>query len=320
MMQALRFEQGKLRVGRVDQPAAVGECLVRVVRSGICNTDLEIVRGYAGFSGTIGHEFAGVVESAPADEDLIGRRVVGEINVGCGVCELCRTGDERHCPQRTVLGIKDRDGAHAEFLTLPARNLFEIPENVTDDEAVFVEPLAAAYGITEQVDVQPGTRVAVIGDGKLGILCVRSLLNFSRNVVLIGKHPEKLKLGERSGAESVLAADAGKRERYFDVVVEASGSKSGFATALDIVKPRGKIVLKSTFHGTPKWEASRVVVDEISVIGSRCGRFAPALELLASRKVEVSDLVSEVFRLEDGVRAVETAGASGVLKVLLNNG
>jgi threonine dehydrogenase-like Zn-dependent dehydrogenase len=160
----------------------------------------------------------------------------------------------------------------------------------------------------------------VIGDGKLGILCARSLLNFSRNVVLIGKHPEKLKLGERSGAESVLAANAGKRERYFDVVVEASGSKSGFATALDIVKPRGKIVLKSTFHGTPNWEASRVVVDEISVIGSRCGRFAPALELLASRKVEVSDLVSEVFRLEDGVRAVETAGASGVLKVLLNNG
>ena len=318
-MNALRFDGKKVAVKQEPEPARTGESLVRVVRSGICNTDLEIVKGYAGFKGTIGHEFTGVVESSPDRPDLIGRRVVGEINVGCGVCELCSTGDERHCPTRTVLGIKDRDGAHAEFLTLPSRNLFEIPENVSDDEAVFAEPLAAAFGITEQVPITPGTKVAVIGDGKLGILCVRSLSGSSRNVVMIGKHPEKLKLGAKSGAETILRSDAVKMARHFDVVIEASGSESGFATAVDIVRPRGKIVLKSTFHGTPKWEAWRVVVDEITIVGSRCGRFGPALELLSERKVDVSDLISEQFDLADGVRALEAAASKGVMKVLLNN-
>ena len=317
-MKALRFDGKTLKIEERQTPNVPDECLVRVVRSGICNTDIEIVSGYAGFTGTIGHEFAGVVEASTERPDLVGRRVVGEINAGCGACSVCRTGDERHCPQRTVLGIKGRDGAHAEFLTLPARNLFEIPANVTDDEAVFVEPLAAAFGISEQVNIDAESKVAVIGDGKLGLLCIRSLASLSNNLFLIGKHPEKLKLGKSSGAETILSADAEKLARYFDIVVEASGSESGFASAVDLVRPRGKIVLKSTFHGRPSWEAWRVVVDEITIVGSRCGRFAPALELLSKRNVDVSDLITERFGLSDGVAAVAAAGRSGVMKVILN--
>src|SRR6476620_4651606 len=209
-MKALRVNNGRAAVEDVSRPDTDGECLVRVELSGICNTDLEIVRGYAGFTGTIGHEFVGVVESSPEAPELNGRRVVGEINVGCGICEVCRTRDERHCPTRTVLGIKGRDGAHAEMLSLPAKNLLPVPETVSDDEAVFAEPLAAAIGITEQVSIEPTTRVAVIGDGKLGLLCARTLSISTSNVVLIGRHPEKLKLGENSGADTVLAADAAK--------------------------------------------------------------------------------------------------------------
>ena len=319
-MKALRFNDNGLHLADVAKPASNGEALIRVTKSGICNTDLEIVRGYAGFHGTIGHEFVGVVEESPESPEFTGKRVVGEINVGCGKCELCQKGDPRHCAARTVLGIHGRDGAHAEFLTLPVRNLVEIPENIPDNAAVFTEPLAAAYGITEQVDIVPETRVAVIGDGKLGILCALCLALKTRNLVLIGKHTDKLELARASGRdiESVLLQDAAKLGRTFDVVVEASGSESGFATALDLVRPKGKIVLKSTFHGTPMWEAWRVVVDEITVVGSRCGRFAPAVELLSAGKIRLDDLVSEEFPLSEGVKAIETAGKRGVLKVLLN--
>ena len=319
MMNALRFDGTTLAVEQQQIPEDADECVIRVVRSGICNTDLEIVSGYAGFTGTIGHEFSGIVDSSPGRPELVGRRVVGEINVGCGNCKVCSTGDERHCPNRTVLGIKGRDGAHAEYLTLPARNLSEIPANVSDDEAVFAEPLAAAYGITEQVTIDNDSKVAVIGDGKLGILCIRSFSGLPGELVLIGKHAEKLELGKKSGAEGVHYSDTAKLAGRFDVVVEVSGSESGFAAAVDMVRPRGKIVLKSTFHGRPSWEAWRVVVDEITIVGSRCGRFGPALELLASGKVEVKDLISEHFDLSDGVKAIETAGRGGVMKVLLNN-
>lgn len=316
-MRALRVKNTELTLADIPRPESDTESLVRVVRSGICNTDLEIVRGYAGFCGTIGHEFVGIVEAAGDRPDLIGKRVVGEINVGCGVCKLCVGGDPRHCPERTVLGIHDRDGCHAEFLTLPAGNLIEVPDNVSDNEAVFVEPLAAAYGITEQVEITSDTRVAVIGDGKLGILCAMSLGLKSNNVTLIGRHRSKLAIVESVNIEGILAGDAGKLWRKFDVVVEASGSESGFETALDLVKPRGKIVLKSTFHGTPTWQASRVVVDEITVVGSRCGRFAPALELLAGNKIRVDNLISEQIKLADGVSAIDRASQKGVLKVLL---
>ncbi len=326
-MKALRFENNKLSLADVAQPTVEGaenEALVRVTMSGICNTDLEIVRGYAGFSGTIGHEFVGVVERADDAPHLVGKRVVGEINAGCGKCVLCSAkgaGDPRHCPTRTVLGIVGRDGAHAEFLTLPSRNLLEVPDGVTDEQAVFTEPLAAAFGITEQLqpapEHEPQYKVAVIGDGKLGILCAQALALGNPNVTLIGKHKEKLKLAQDRGIESLLLPEAEKIKRGFDVVVEASGSESGFALALDLLKTRGKLVLKSTFHGETKWPAWRVVVDEITIIGSRCGRFAPALELLRSGQVNVESLISEEFSLSSGLAAMNRAAEKDVMKVLL---
>lgn len=319
MMKALRFIDNKLELAEISKPLKKDEALVRVLKSGICNTDLEIVRGYAGFQGTIGHEFVGVVEQSTDAPELVGSRVVGEINAGCGVCELCKAGDARHCPRRTVLGIINRDGCHAEFLTLPSRNLLKVPAEISDEEAVFAEPLAAAYGITEQIDVFPETRVAVIGDGKLGTLCALSLALESKSVFIIGKHREKIALAEKYGVEGVLLADAPKLRKTFDVVVEASGSETGFGLALDLVKPRGKLVLKSTFQGTPAWEAWRVVVEEITIVGSRCGRFAPALDLLQNKKLDVRGLISDEFALADGVRAIARAGEKGVMKVLLSN-
>jgi len=317
-MKALRFTGTELVIAEVPEPTNETEALVGVTRSGICNTDLEIVRGYAGFEGTLGHEFVGIVERASDRPEIVGKRVVGEINAGCGECEKCIAGDSRHCPSRTVLGIVGRDGAHAEFLQLPSRNLIEVPDNVTDEQAVFAEPLAAAYGITEQVDVFPETKVAVIGDGKLGLLCSMSLALQSKEVTLIGKHASKLAIAQKSGVEGILL-DNLKPTHFsrFDVVVEASGSESGFATALDLVRPRGKIVLKSTFHGTPVWAASRVVVNEITIVGSRCGRMAPALDLLRNGAVNVEDLISEQFPLSKGVAAMGKAAEKDALKVIL---
>lgn len=319
-MKALRVENSELKLAEIEKPPADGEALIRVVKSGICNTDLEIVRGYAGFAGTIGHEFVGVVEEAPEDSlSLLGKRVVGEINAGCGSCRLCRAGDARHCANRSVLGINGRDGCHAEFLRLPSGNLLVVPDGVSDEQAVFAEPLAAAFGITEQIEIQPETKIAVIGDGKLGILCAWSLALKSDNLKLIGKHRNKLDTAETNGElESVLLRDAKKLAKHFDIVVEASGSESGFETALDLVKPRGKIVLKSTFSGKPVWEAWRVVVDEITIVGSRCGIFSPALDLLEQNRVRVEKLVTDEFPLSKGIEAFEKAGQKGVMKILLS--
>lgn len=312
-MKALQFINNQLSLADVSHPSVENEALVRVTMSGICNTDLEIVRGYAGFQGTIGHEFVGIVEDS-ADKNWIGKRVVGEINVGCGVCELCKIGDSRHCPTRTVLGIHGRDGCHAEILTLPTRNLLEVPENISDEAATFTEPLAAAFGITEQVVIDEKTRVAVIGDGKLGILCASALALKSNNVVLIGKHKDKL--AKAKNVEGVLL-DEEEKLSQFDVVVEASGSETGFATALNLTKPRGKLVLKSTFNGKTALEMWQVVVDEISIVGSRCGRFAPALEILKNKQIDVESLISEEFSLAKGIEAIEKASTKGVMKVLL---
>ncbi|MEQ1643471.1 MAG: alcohol dehydrogenase catalytic domain-containing protein [Pyrinomonadaceae bacterium] len=316
-MRALRFINGTLEVADVAIPDRANEALVRVVRSGICNTDIEIARGYAGFQGTIGHEFVGIVEMADDVPELVGKRVVGEINAGCGTCEKCAAGDPRHCPTRTVLGIVGRDGAHAEYLQLPSRNLLVVTDSMSDEQAVFAEPLAAAFGITEQVDINDQTKIAVIGDGKLGLLCAMSLAQRSPSLVLIGKH--RSKMAAASDVESVLLGEVSQAmSQHFDVVVEASGSESGFATALDLVRPRGKIVLKSTFHGTPTWAASRVVVDEITIVGSRCGRFAPALELLAGGAVDVSGLIQDTRPLSQGVAAMHDAAQKGSLKILLD--
>ncbi|MCA1555635.1 MAG: alcohol dehydrogenase catalytic domain-containing protein [Acidobacteria bacterium] len=319
-MKALRYENGRLGLAEVDEPRAkAGEAVVRVTLAGICNTDLEIVRGYAGFAGTLGHEFVGVVESAP-NESLVGRRVVGEINAGCGRCGLCAGGDARHCPERTVLGIAGRDGAFAELLRLPIMNLLSVPEEIEDARAVFAEPLGAACGIMERVLVTRDTRVAVIGDGKLGLLCAQAIkAQAGASVTLIGRHENKLNIARGRSIETVLVEELpqdSSREK-FDVVVEASGASNGFALAVALTRPRGSLVLKSTFHGATEIDAARIVVDEISIVGSRCGRFAPALELLARNAVDVSSLVTDEFALADGVRAMARARESGVLKVLL---
>jgi alcohol dehydrogenase len=318
-MKALRFDEEGLRVAEVAAPSRAGEALVRVTLAGVCNTDLEIARGYAGFRGTLGHEFVGVVESAPGAPELVGRRVVGEINAGCGACELCTTGDSRHCPERTVLGIVGRDGAFAEFLQLPAANLLPVPDEVTDERAVFTEPLAAACGITERVSVAASSRVAVIGDGKLGLLCAQALKVLTHaSVTLVGRHPSKLDIARRRGVETITTGELPSSfARAFDVTVEASGSPGGFETALKLLRPRGTLVLKSTFHGTTELNAAPVVVDEISIVGSRCGRFAPALELLSRGAVETDALIHEEFPLSEGARALERAAAPGVLKVLI---
>ena len=321
-MKALRYENQKLSVSEVSQPHVDGEAIVRVTMSGICNTDLEIARGYAGFEGTIGHEFVGVIEELPTPSLTVGllsrgQRVVGEINAGCGHCDLCRAGDPRHCAKRTVLGIVGRDGAHAEFLKLPLVNLLPVPDEISDERAVFTEPLAAACGILERASINEDTRVAVIGDGKLGLLCAQVVATTGASVVLVGKHRDKLAIASRCGIETMTADKARSRLKEFDVVVEASGSATGFALALDLLHPRGVLVLKSTFHGATEMDAARIVVDEISVIGSRCGRFEPALELLRTNAIDVENLISEELALAHGVRAMERASEPGVLKVLL---
>ncbi|HMF57795.1 MAG TPA: alcohol dehydrogenase catalytic domain-containing protein [Pyrinomonadaceae bacterium] len=316
-MLALRYENNELAVREVERPCAGEEALVRVLLSGICNTDVEIVRGYAGFEGTIGHEFVGVVEEAPEASHLKGKRVVGEINAGCGRCELCMKGDARHCAGRTVLGIVGRDGAHAEMLRLPVVNLLPVPDEIPDERAVFTEPLAAAWGITERVELTTETRVAVIGDGKLGLLCAQALRLTGAPVTLVGKHEEKMRVAARRGVETEKVEEAERRARKFDVVVEASGAESGFALALELLRPRGTLVLKSTFHGETRMNSARIVVDEISVVGSRCGRFAPALELLKNSSVDVESLISEQYTLSEGASAMQRATERGILKVLL---
>jgi len=336
-MKALRYENEKLSVTDVAKPDVDTEAVVRVTLSGICNTDLEITRGYAGFQGTIGHEFVGTIESLPDVSEARplgrapletepslpvslltrGQRVVGEINAGCGRCHLCRSGDPRHCGTRTVLGIVGRDGAHAELLRLPVTNLLAVPDEVSDECAVFTEPLAAACGILERTQITVATRVAVIGDGKLGLLCAQVVATTGAPVTLIGKHQSKLLIAARRGIETIAVDQARARTREFDVVVEASGSATGFDLALNLLHPRGVLVLKSTFHGATELNAARIVVDEISVVGSRCGRFSSALKLLKTKAVELESLISEEFALADGLRAIARATEPGVLKVLL---
>ncbi|HMV87395.1 MAG TPA: alcohol dehydrogenase catalytic domain-containing protein [Blastocatellia bacterium] len=316
-MRALRFEDGKLRVTEVAAPNRAGEALVRVTLAGICNTDLEITRGYTNFSGTLGHEFVGVVEASP-DRAQIGRRVVGEINIGCGDCEWCRAGDARQCLTRKVPGIHHRDGAFADYLNLPPQNLRFVPDAVNDRQAVFTEPLAAACQILEQVEIRRTHRVAVIGDGKLGQLIARVLATTGSDLLLIGKHADKLELAAKAGIKTVdlreLKIDPAAR---FDFVVEASGSAGGLKLAVDLVRPRGVIVLKSTFSGAVEFEAWRIVVNEITVIGSRCGRFENALKLLEEGRVQVEDLIAGEFNLSEGLAAITAAQKKGALKILL---
>ena len=292
-----------------------GEALVRVRLAGVCNTDLELVRGYMSFRGVPGHEFVGEVVQCDSAPEWIGQRVVGEINAACGQCETCRAGRPTHCPHRTTLGIAGRDGAFAEYLRLPIANLHRVPENVPDEAAVFVEPLAAACEITQAVHIRPTDRVAVLGDGKLGLLCAQVLQLTGCDLLVIGHHEESLEILRRRGIQTTRRADIPMSA--YDVVVEATGTPEGFATARQLVRPRGTIVLKSTYHGAVDANLTLVVVDEVTLAGSRCGPFEPALRLLAQNLVEVTPLIQGHFRLSEGLAAFERAGQRGTLKILI---
>ena len=316
-MKALTLHDSLEVVDDAPTPRRDGEALVRVICAGICNTDLEIAKGYAGFKGVLGHEFVGQVVEAPGS-NLVGRRVVGEINAGCGNCDLCAKGDPRHCEERTVLGIKDRSGAFAEFLSLPVRNLIEVPDSVSDEAAVFAEPLAAALGILEQVQVSPKDNVVLIGDGKLALLIVLALARAGANLTVVGKHKAKLDLARRFGARKTVNARTQQADlEPTDVVIEASGSPSGLEIALRIAKPRGTVVLKSTHHESTKLDLSTVVVNELKIIGSRCGRMKPAIEMLKSDRVDPTALISNRFELAEGVRAFAQASMPESMKVIL---
>ncbi len=294
------------------------EALVRTRLAGICNTDLEIVRGYLGFRGVLGHEFIGTVMQAESAAELVGRRVVGEINAYCGRCSTCRRGDPTHCPRRTTLGIAGRDGAMADFLTLPAHLLCPVPDGLPDEWAVFTEPLAAALEITDRLHVRPTQRVIVLGDGKLGLLIAQVLQLTGCDLEVAGRHAGKLAVLERRGIRVALMG-AGI-EPGADVVVEATGSPEGFAAARRLLRPRGVLALKSTFQGDVSFDPSMLVVDEITVVGSRCGPFPPALRLLEQRLIDVEPLVDSVYPLSEGLAAFARARTPGTLKVLLSAG
>jgi 2-desacetyl-2-hydroxyethyl bacteriochlorophyllide A dehydrogenase len=319
-MRAAWLERRALRVvadAPVPQPAP-GEALVRVRRAGICGTDLGLARGYYPYAGVPGHEFVGQVEAAPAADAWIGRRVVGEINVVCHACDACRAGRPKHCERRGVLGILGRHGAFAQYLALPVENLHEVPPGVPDDAAVFVEPLAAALEVQQQVAIGPGMRVVVVGDGRLGQLVAQTLALTGCDLRVVGRHEGKLARLASLGIRSAAAADVAARG--FDVAVECTGDPSGFELARRALRPRGTLVLKSTYAGELTLNASSLVVDEITLVGSRCGPFALALELLAGGRIDVSGLVHARYPLADAVAAFEHAARPGVLKVLLDCG
>ena len=318
-MRAIVFRGGRPALVEREEPRpAAGEAVIRVRLAGICGTDLEIARGYLRFEGVPGHEFVGIVESAPGAPGLEGRRVVGEINAACGSCRTCRRGAPRHCGSRTVLGISGRDGAFAERLALPIANLHEVPPSVPDEVAVFVEPLAAAHRFVEQASPSPGSATLVLGDGRLGQLAAVVLARAGSPPIVCGRHPEKLRRLERLGLRAVSSPATLGRE--FDLVVEATGSAEGLRTALRLVRPLGTVVVKSTYHGAATIDLTPVVVDEVRILGSRCGAFGPALEHLAADPRLTEGLVTARFALADAALAFDRAVESDALKVLLDIG
>jgi threonine dehydrogenase-like Zn-dependent dehydrogenase len=289
------------------------EVLVRVLVAGVCETDLQLVKGYMGFRGVLGHEFVGVAETGP----LAGRRVVGEINCACWRCETCKGGRPSHCPNRTVLGILNHDGAFADVIAVPQRNLHAVPDGIPTDHAVFTEPLAAAFQILEQVAIRTTDRVVVLGDGRLGNLCAQVLASVSSRVLVVGKHPEKLAMLAGLGLSTAVLADV-PAERWADVVVDCTGSETGLPTSLSLVRPRGTIVLKTTIAGTQTLAWAPFVIDEVTLVGSRCGPFDRALTALAAGRVDVRPLISTRFDLSNGVAALDAARDKAVLKVLID--
>jgi threonine dehydrogenase-like Zn-dependent dehydrogenase len=315
-MRALVFDQTlDLRTGYPSPSPLDGEVLVRVQCAGICETDMQLMKGYMGFRGVLGHEFVGVAETG----QFAGQRVVGEINCACWTCETCRRGDATHCPNRTVLGILNHDGAFADLIAVPERNLHAVPDSLPTEIAVFTEPVAAAFQIPAQVPVTTNDRVVVLGDGRLGNLCAQVLAGLSDHVLVIGKHPEKLGLLDEAGIETALVTDA-VDQRAFDIVVDCTGSPTGLPSALTLVRPRGTIVLKTTVAGEQTLAWAPFVIDEVTLVGSRCGPFDQALEALEQGLVDVRPLLSARFALDDGLAAMQRATERGVLKVLLDIG
>jgi threonine dehydrogenase-like Zn-dependent dehydrogenase len=313
-MKALWLENGQLELRDAPDPEKAGEALIRIRKAGICSTDLELVKGYYPFTGILGHEFVGEVVAAD-DRNWIGQRVVGDINVTCGNCEQCLSGRSTHCENRTVLGITGRNGTFAEFTTLPLSNLHPVPASVPDEMAVFTEPLAAALEIQQQVHIQPTDRVLIIGAGRLGQLIAQTLALTGCDLHVVARHASQQKLlADRSIS---IIAEADIQPWRWDIVVEATGSPGGFSLARQAIRPRGTLVMKSTYKGEMSVNFSSIVVDEVTIVGSRCGPFDPALRLMEKRQVDPDILIADEFRLEDALQAFKRAAQPGVLKVLV---
>ena len=299
-----------------------GEALIKVNLAGICNTDYEITKGYMGYVGVLGHEFVGIVEEVNSDKEedkkWIGKRVVAEISWGCDDpnCEWCAKKNYRHCPNRHTIGIWKKDVCMAEYITLPTNILFEIPENVNDEQAVFVEPLAAACEILEQLHIEPTSRILVLGDGKLGLTTALTLNAHNLDVILVGKHQNKLDIAKAQGVKTCLLNDF-KQEKIYDVVVEATGSASGFEMSMSLTKPRGVLVLKSTVASGKELNLAPIVIDEITVLGSRCGQFAPALRLLENKRIDFSPFITKTYKIDDAIEAFEANKSKESLKILI---
>lgn len=314
-MKALRFDGKDLNFMENYPNPSLDETLVRISLAGICGTDLEILQGYMSYEGVLGHEFVGIVKESK-NKALIGKRVVGEINVGCENCDSCKEGMERHCPNRTVLGILKRDGAFAEYLTLPEKNLHIIPDSITDEQAVFVEPIAAAFEIKDQISLNPEWKVAIVGDGRLSQLIVSVLKITCSNITCFGRHENKIERLQKLGTKTKIGIEQ-DQEYTFDLVVEATGSNSGFLDSMKLVKPKGTIILKSTIASKENLDLTLAVVNEITIVGSRCGSFRPAINALESGVILVDGLIDSEYPLEKFQEAFTHAKKSDVLKVVL---
>ena len=319
-MKAVVFDKELKLVNDYEKPVPKeGEALVRVTLAGICNTDYEITKGYMGYVGILGHEAVGVVEEVNGpDQSLVGKRVVPEISYGCkeADCEWCAKKNYRHCPERHTLGIWRKDGVFAQYFTMPVEVLFEVPENVADEQVVFVEPLAAALEINEQLHIKPMDKVIVLGDGKLGLITALALNAQNLDVTLVGKHQNKLDIAKAQGVKTELLSNFAI-EKIYDVVVEATGSVSGFETSLALTKPRGTLVLKSTVAASKEFNLAPIVIDEIRVQGSRCGQFPPALRLLENNRIDFKPFISGIYNIDDAIEAFEKNREKDTLKILL---
>ncbi len=320
-MQGLFWNGTEVQLRAVDLPELrLNEAKIKILNAGICNTDLEIIKGYMGYTGILGHEFVGRVEACPDAPEWVGKRVCVDINATCdnatdmNTCSSCV--HPHHCPNRTVIGIVNHHGAFADYVIAPIRNLYEVPDAVSNEEAVFTEPLAAAFEITEQVKINPHDRVIVLGDGKLGLLIAMALRLASNQVTLLGRHADKLSCVEGLGIQTALSQEFNALGEA-DVVVEATGTAGGIEQAIQLLKPRGTLVLKSTVADTQGLNLAPVVVNELTIVGSRCGPFDVALQALASGKIPVKRLIQKRFPLSQGVEALSVAGQKGMLKVLL---